>query len=83
LEREPDECHQDCRYREENAMNADTSSKRQVLTGKVKHIATLYHPRTWKEKGLWWTAGLFLITYLVVVVLLGIYWSRSVGRQSR
>jgi hypothetical protein len=60
-------------------MNADTSSKRQVLTGKVKHIATLYHPRTWKEKGLWWTAGLFLITYLVVVVILGIYWSRSPG----
>lgn len=60
-------------------MTADTSSKRQVLTRKVKHIATLYHPRTWKEKGLWWTAGLFLFTYLVVVVVLGIYWSRSPG----
>ena len=58
-------------------MTADTSSKRQVLTGKVKHIATLYYPRTWKEKGIWWTGGLFLITYLAVVVILGIYWSRS------
>ncbi len=58
-------------------MSADTLSKRQVLSRRAKHIATLYHPRTWKEKGLWWTGGLFLITYLIVVVILGIYWSRS------
>lgn len=50
---------------------------RQRLTKKVTQVATLYHPRTWKEKGLWWTAGLFLTTYLVIVVILGIVWSRS------
>jgi len=60
-------------------MNADTLSKKQVLTKKAAKIATYYHPSTWKEKGLWWTGGLFLITYLIVVVLLGIYWSRSPG----
>jgi len=53
------------------------SLKRQGLTKKVTEVATLYHPRTWKEKGLWWTAGLFLVTYLVVNVILGIVWSRS------
>jgi len=51
--------------------------KTAALTGKVKHLVTLYNPRVWKEKGMWWTAGLFLLTYLVVVVILGIVWSRS------
>ncbi|QLQ33068.1 MAG: DUF2333 family protein [Candidatus Thiothrix singaporensis] len=36
-----------------------------------------YHPKTWKEKGLWWTLGLFLITYLIVVLALGLYWSNE------
>lgn len=35
----------------------------------------LYDPRTWKEKGLKWTAGLMLFTYLVVVCVLGVLWS--------
>ena len=61
-------------------MNADTLSKRQVLTKQAAKVATYYHPSTWKEKGIWWTAGLFLITYLVVVVILGLYWSRSPGQ---
>jgi hypothetical protein len=61
-------------------MNADTLSKRQVLTKKAAKVATYYHPRTWKEKGIWWTGGLFLVTYLIVVVILGIYWSRSPGQ---
>lgn len=60
-------------------MNADTSSKREVLTRKVAQVATYYHPRTWKEKGLWWTGGLFLITYLIITVILSLYWSRSPG----
>ncbi len=53
------------------------SRKTAALTQQVKHLMTLYNPRVWKEKGMWWTAGLFLITYLVVVVILGIVWSRS------
>jgi hypothetical protein len=51
--------------------------KKPQLGKAVTQVATLYNPRTWKEKGLWWTAGLFLVTYLVVVVILGIVWSRS------
>jgi hypothetical protein len=47
------------------------------LTSTVAKVVKLYHPRTWKEKGLWWSLGLFLVTYVIVVVLLGIYWSRS------
>lgn len=47
------------------------------LTTTVVNVVKLYDPRTWREKGLWWSLGLFLMTYIVVVVLLGIYWSRS------
>ena len=60
-------------------MNDLSFPKRQGLTGKVTKVATYYHPRTWKERGPWWTAGLFLITYLIVVTILGFYWSRSPG----
>lgn len=55
------------------------SQKAAALTQKAKHLMTLYNPRVWKEKGIWWTAGLFLLTYLVVVVILGILWSRTPG----
>ncbi len=55
----------------------NSSSKKTNLTKKVTDVAYYYHPRTWKEKGIWWTTGLFLITYLVVVMILGVYWSRS------
>ncbi|WPL18158.1 hypothetical protein Thiowin_03217 [Thiorhodovibrio winogradskyi] len=60
-------------------MTTVTSSKKEALTKKVAKVATYYHPKTWKEKGVWWTLGLFSITYLVVVIILGIYWSRSPG----
>ncbi|WP_295385930.1 DUF2333 family protein [uncultured Thiodictyon sp.] len=59
-----------------------TAPRRPGLTGRVTRVASYYHPRTWREKGLWWTTGLFLITYLVIVVILGIYWSRSPGTFS-
>ena len=49
------------------------------LGAKVSQVATFYHPRTWKEKGLWWTLGLFVVTYLVLVLVLGFIWSRSPG----
>ncbi len=49
------------------------------LGAKVTQVATLYHPRTWKEKGLWWTLGLFLVTYFIVVAVLGFIWSNSPG----
>ncbi len=51
------------------------------LGEKVTKVAAYYNPRTWKEKGLWWTLGLFLITYLIAVVILGVIWSRSPGES--
>ncbi|MCP5198348.1 MAG: DUF2333 family protein [Gammaproteobacteria bacterium] len=56
-----------------------TSAKKPNLGSKVTKVATFYHPRTWKEKGLWWTLGLFLVTYAIVVIVLGFIWSRSPG----
>lgn len=42
--------------------------------GRVIHM---YSPRTWKEKGLLWTSGVVIVTYVVIVIVLGIYWSRE------
>lgn len=58
-------------------MHTQTAPKKKGLAQKSKELVELYDPRIWKEKGIWWTAGLFLITYLVVVLILGIIWSRS------
>ncbi len=44
-------------------------------TNKSKQVINMYNPKTWKEKGLRWTIGLFFVTYLVVVLVLGVYWS--------
>jgi hypothetical protein len=55
------------------------SATKPKLGERVTKVATLYNPRTWKEKGLWWTLGLFLVTYVIVVIVLGFIWSRSPG----
>ncbi|MCU0809192.1 MAG: DUF2333 family protein [Candidatus Contendobacter sp.] len=55
------------------------SATKPKLGEKVTKVATYYHPRTWKEKGLWWTLGLFLVTYVIVFIVLGFIWSRSPG----
>ncbi|QGU32335.1 DUF2333 family protein [Thermochromatium tepidum] len=47
------------------------------LTNPFGQLMKLYHPRVWREKGLMWTGGLFIVTYLVVVLVLGMIWSRS------
>ena len=62
-------------------MDAQPSSApaKPKLAAKVTQVATFYNPRTWKEKGLWWTLGLFLVTYCIVVIVLGFIWSRSPG----
>jgi hypothetical protein len=49
------------------------------LRQQVTKVAQLYSPRTWKEKGWVWSLGLFLITYLLIVTVLAIYWSRTPG----
>jgi len=58
-----------------NIQASPTSKK--GLAQRSKEIVALYDPRIWKEKGLWWTAGLFLVTYVVVVGVLGVIWSRT------
>ena len=55
------------------------SATKPTLGERVTKVATLYHPRTWKEKGLWWTLGLFLVTYVIIFIVLGFIWSRSPG----
>jgi len=44
---------------------------------RLKGLVDLYNPRIWKEKGLWWTLGLMLATAALIIVILGIWWSRS------
>uniref|UniRef100_UPI003593F2D7 DUF2333 family protein n=1 Tax=Thiocapsa sp. TaxID=2024551 RepID=UPI003593F2D7 len=60
-------------------MDTEVKTRAPQLKNRVLKVANYYHPRTWKEKGLWWTAGLFLVTYLVVMVILSLVWSRSPG----
>ncbi len=45
--------------------------------GVVRRLAELYHPRTLRERGLLWSAGLLLLTYVVVSLALAVYWSRE------
>ena len=42
-----------------------------------RRLLQLYHPRTLKEKGLLWSGGLLVVTYVAVTLVLGIYWSRE------
>ena len=42
-----------------------------------RRLLQLYHPRTLKEKGLLWSGGLLVATYVAVTLVLGIYWSRE------
>lgn len=39
-------------------------------------LIELYSPKTFREKGLWWSAGIILVTLCIVLTLLGWYWSR-------
>jgi hypothetical protein len=54
-----------------------TGKPKTALKTKVVEVANLYNPKTWRERGLWWSLGLFAVTYAVVVIVLGIYWSRT------
>ncbi len=40
-----------------------------------QRLYRLYHPKTLREKGVLWGSGLALLTWLVVVIVLGLYWS--------
>lgn len=52
------------------------SAKKTNVGAKVSQVAAYYHPHTWKTKGLWWTVGLFAVTYCIIVMILGILWSK-------
>jgi hypothetical protein len=40
-------------------------------------IIKLYHPQTWKEKGLLWSAGVVLLTLFIISIVLAMIWSRE------
>ncbi|WP_299870786.1 DUF2333 family protein [uncultured Cocleimonas sp.] len=48
--------------------------------GAVGKVFSLYKPSTWKEKGLKWTIGMFIVTLLILSLLLMFYWSREPAR---
>jgi hypothetical protein len=41
----------------------------------VNRILALYHPSTLREKGLLWASGLASVTLIIILLLIGIYWS--------
>jgi hypothetical protein len=43
----------------------------------VMAIGRLYHPRTMREKGIAWTVSLLLVTQLIIILLLGWYWTKE------
>ncbi|MEW6444651.1 MAG: DUF2333 family protein [Pseudomonadota bacterium] len=55
-------------------MNRLVDFIRRLFSG-ARSTASLYHPRTMRERGLAWTAGLLGITYLIVMIVLAILWS--------
>ncbi|MBK1655187.1 DUF2333 family protein [Allochromatium vinosum] len=49
----------------------------QSIKDRLTRLLEVYNPKVWRERGMGWTLGLFVVTYLVVVVVLGMLWSRS------
>ncbi len=43
----------------------------------LSKLVQLYNPQTWKQKGLLWSIGLALVTLVVVLFLVGVYWSQE------
>jgi hypothetical protein len=57
--------------------NFNPAQSIQSIKDRLARLLELYNPRIWRERGMGWTLGLFVVTYLVVVVVLGMLWSRS------
>lgn len=47
------------------------------LRQSFSRLLRLYHPRTWKLKGLNWTIGLALVTLMLALTVLAMFWSRE------
>ena len=45
------------------------------LTRVSGRLVRLYHPHTWREKGIAWSAGVFVVTLVILVLVLGVIWS--------
>ena len=43
----------------------------------ISRLLRLYHPRTWKLKGLNWTIGLAVVSLMLVLTVLATVWSRE------
>lgn len=43
----------------------------------ISQLLSLYHPRTWKLKGISWTVGLAAVTLVLALTVLSSYWSRE------
>lgn len=43
----------------------------------TRRLLALYHPDTLREKGLWWSIGLLIVTYLLIIFVLSILWSQE------
>ena len=57
-------------------MGAVSTVSKKTKSG-VGYVAHAYNPRTWRQKGLLWVAGLFIVTYLVVISVLSFYWGQE------
>ncbi len=55
-------------------LNNPSNKLPRKLGDKVQKVITLYHPRTCREKGLFWASGLLLVTYLVIATVLSFWW---------
>lgn len=55
-------------------MGVTKSAAQKTKTG-ASRLIKLYHPRNIREKGILWTIGLTLATYLVIVLVLGFLWN--------
>jgi len=51
----------------------------QQLASSFRRLVMLYHPRTMREKGWLWGSGVGLMTLLLIMAGLSIYWSREPG----
>lgn len=47
------------------------------LKTRFRRLGALYHPETLRERGIVWSIGLFLLTLVVLMVVIGFYWSRE------
>lgn len=40
-------------------------------------VGKLYHPRTWREKGMFWSVGLLLATAIIALLITGWLWNKE------